>query len=63
MLNSLREQHPAMSWRSRWSAAAIGIRARGHKPAGDEIDARAEAVRKGVDGAKVSALAKSTVVK
>ncbi len=35
-------------------------KARGHKPAGDEIDAGAEAVRKGVDGAKVSALAKST---
>jgi hypothetical protein len=35
-------------------------KARGHKPAGDEIDAGAEAIRKGVDGAKVSALAKST---
>lgn len=33
-------------------------KARGHKPAGDEIEAGAEAVRKGVDGAKVSALAK-----
>jgi cell pole-organizing protein PopZ len=33
--------------------------ARGHKPSGDEIDAGAEAVRKGVDGSKVSALAKS----
>jgi hypothetical protein len=33
--------------------------ARGRKPAGDEIEAGAEAMRKGVDGAKVSALAKS----
>lgn len=33
--------------------------ARGRKPSGDEIEAGAEAVRKGVDGAKVSALAKS----
>jgi hypothetical protein len=33
--------------------------ARGQKPSGDEIDAAAEAVRKGVDGSKVSALAKS----
>src|ERR1041385_5808222 len=33
--------------------------ARGHKPAGDEVEAGAEAVRKGVDGAKVSELAKS----
>ena len=32
---------------------------RGAKPSGDEIDAGAEAMRKGVDGAKVSALAKS----
>jgi hypothetical protein len=34
--------------------------ARGRKPSGDEVEAGAEAVRKGVDGAKVSALAKST---
>jgi len=34
-------------------------RARGHKPTDDEVDAGAEAVRKGVDGSKVSALAKS----
>lgn len=34
-------------------------RARGHKPAGDEVEAAAEAMRKGVDGAKVSDLAKS----
>jgi len=34
-------------------------RARGRAPAGDEIDAGAEAMRKGVDGGKVSALAKS----
>jgi len=33
-------------------------KARGRKPAGDEIEAGAEAIRKGVDGAKVSALAK-----
>ncbi len=33
--------------------------ARGRKPSGDEIDAGAEAMRKGVDGAKVQALAKS----
>jgi hypothetical protein len=33
--------------------------ARGHKPSGDEVEAGAEAVRKGVDGSKVSALAKS----
>ena len=33
--------------------------ARGRKPSGEEIDAAAEAVRKGVDGSKVSALAKS----
>jgi len=33
--------------------------ARGHKAAGDEIEAGAEAMRKGVDGGKVSALAKS----
>lgn len=33
--------------------------ARGSKPSGDEVDAGAEAVRKGVDGAQVSALAKS----
>jgi hypothetical protein len=33
--------------------------ARGHKPTNDEVEAGAEAVRKGVDGAKVSALAKS----
>lgn len=33
--------------------------ARGQKPSGDEIEAGAEAVRKGVDGSKVSALAKS----
>lgn len=32
---------------------------RGAKPSGDEIDAGAEAMRKGVDGAKVSELAKS----
>ncbi|MES2180201.1 MAG: hypothetical protein V4550_20260 [Gemmatimonadota bacterium] len=36
------------------------LSARSRKPAGDEIEAGAEAVRKGVDGAKVSALAKST---
>jgi hypothetical protein len=34
-------------------------RTRGRKPADDEIEAGAEAMRKGVDGAKVSALAKS----
>jgi hypothetical protein len=33
---------------------------RGKKAGGDEIDAGAEAMRKGVDGAQVSALAKST---
>jgi hypothetical protein len=33
--------------------------ARGRKPTDDEVDAGAEAMRKGVDGAKVSALAKS----
>lgn len=33
--------------------------ARGHRPAGDEIDAGAEALRQGVDGAAVSTLAKS----
>ena len=33
--------------------------ARGHQPAGDEVEAGAEAMRKGVDGAKVSELAKS----
>jgi hypothetical protein len=33
--------------------------ARGHKPADDEIEAGAEALRKGVSGAKVSALAKT----
>jgi hypothetical protein len=33
--------------------------ARGHKATGDEIEAGAEAMRKGIDGAKVSALAKS----
>jgi hypothetical protein len=34
-------------------------RARGRKPADDEIEAGAEAMRKGVDGSKVSALARS----
>ncbi len=34
-------------------------RARGRKPLGDEVEAGAEAMRKGVDGTKVSALAKS----
>jgi hypothetical protein len=34
-------------------------RARGRKPEGDEIEAGAEAMRKGVDGGKVSALARS----
>ena len=34
-------------------------RARGAKPSGDEVEAGAEAMRKGVDGAKVSALARS----
>ena len=34
-------------------------KARGHKPSGDEVEAGAEVVRKGVDGAKVSAFAKS----
>jgi hypothetical protein len=34
-------------------------RARGRKPSDDEVDAGAEAMRKGVDGSKVSALAKS----
>ncbi len=34
-------------------------RVRGRKPDADEVEAGAEAVRKGVDGAKVSALAKS----
>jgi hypothetical protein len=33
--------------------------ASGRKPAGDEVEAGAEAIRKGVDGAKVSELAKS----
>jgi hypothetical protein len=33
--------------------------ARGHSPDGDEVEAGAEALRKGVDGAKVSELAKS----
>lgn len=33
--------------------------ARGKKPADDEVEAGAEAMRKGVDGAKVSALARS----
>lgn len=33
-------------------------RARGHKPSGDEIEAGAEAMRRGVDGSQVSALAK-----
>lgn len=33
--------------------------ARGTQPSGDEVEAGAEAMRKGVDGAKVSALAKS----
>jgi hypothetical protein len=33
--------------------------ARGRTPAGDEIEAGAEAMRKGVDGSKVSALARS----
>jgi hypothetical protein len=33
--------------------------ARGRKPASDEVEAGAEAMRKGVDGAKVSALAKT----
>ena len=33
--------------------------ARGQKPSGDEIEAGAEALRKGVDGSKVSELAKS----
>lgn len=33
-------------------------RARGHAPAEDEVEAGAEAMRKGVDGAKISALAK-----
>jgi len=37
-------------------------RARGGKPSDDEIDAGAEAMRKGVDGAQVSALAKSAPV-
>ncbi len=32
---------------------------RGRKPSGDEVEAGAEVMRKGVDGAKVSALAKS----
>ena len=34
-------------------------KARGRKPSGDEVEAGAEVMRKGVDGAKVSALAKS----
>lgn len=34
-------------------------RARGSKPADDEVEAGAEAMRRGVDGAQVSALAKS----
>jgi hypothetical protein len=34
-------------------------KARGKKASGDEVDAGAEAIRKGVDGAQVSALAKS----
>jgi hypothetical protein len=34
-------------------------RARGRKPSGGEVEAGAEALRKGVDGAKVSALARS----
>jgi hypothetical protein len=35
-------------------------RAGGRKPSGDEIDAGAEAVRKGVDGGKIASLARST---
>lgn len=34
-------------------------KARGKKPTGDEVDAGAEVMRRGVDGAKVSALAKA----
>jgi len=35
------------------------LKARGHKPEKDEIEAGAEAVRKGVEGAKVAAFARS----
>lgn len=41
------------------SARAALERGRGSKPAGDEIEAGAEAIRKGVDGASVSLLAQS----
>jgi hypothetical protein len=41
------------------SARSALERGRGSKPAGDEIEAGAEAIRKGVDGASVSLLAKS----
>lgn len=34
--------------------------ARGHAPSADEVEAGAEAMRKGVDGAKISALAKES---
>ena len=40
-------------------AKAALQKARGGKPADDEVEAGAEAIRKGVDGAAVSALAKS----
>jgi hypothetical protein len=45
----------------RMEKAKVALESRpGTKPSGDEIDAGAEAMRKGVDGAAVSALAKGT---
>jgi hypothetical protein len=41
------------------AARAALLSGRGSKPAGDEIEAGAEAIRKGIDGAAVSSLAKS----
>src|SRR3954447_6649590 len=41
------------------NARAALVSGRGSKPAGDEIEAGAEAMRKGVDGAAVAALAKN----
>jgi hypothetical protein len=41
------------------NANEILQKARGRKPAGEEVEAGAEVMRKGVDGAKVSELAKS----
>lgn len=52
--NSVNEQAKRME-----TAKDALEKGRGRKPAGDEIDAGAEAMRRGVDGAQVSALAKS----